>query len=283
MNKAWITDNLFKIGELLIIASAVFIGLFLTINIAEIEVFVAYAGGFAIAGFISLVLGFTFTIIDAYVLEPEADMTKRNRNIQTAVTALYMILVGYSISTNSEWTIRSLIIENIAGLTIKPSYAFYPEIIISSNTIFYAAMLTFGVLVLPFILAEAGLLEDRTEKNSQDYEQGQTLEDAEKTFDRFTAFLKRKIGPGNNLKNTRTIKLLKKLTLPAASAFALFGCCLIVLPYFLVKDGPLSVDAKGVEFIKDYMGVLRGQLLILGILLLIVAFVLIVIIRKTNK
>ena len=283
MNKTWITDNLFKIGELLIAASAVFIGLFLATSIVEIAAFVPFAGGFAIAGFISLVLGFTFTIIDAYVLEPEADMTKRNRNILTAVTALYMILVGYSISTNSEWTIRPLIIENIAGITIQPSYAFYPEIIISSNTIFYAAMLTFGVLVLPFILAEAGLLDDKTEKNSQDYEQGQTLEDAEKTFDRFTAFLKRKIGPRDNLKNTRTIRLLKKLILPAASAFAIVGCCLIVLPYFLVKDGPPTVDAKGVEFIKDYMGVLRGQLLLLGILFLIIAIVLIIIMRKTDK
>ena len=91
---------------------------------------------------------------------------------------------------------------------------------------------------------------------------------------------KRKIGPRDNLQNTRTIRILKKLTVPAAAAFAFVGCCLIVLPYFLVKDGPLTVDPQGVEYIKDYMGVLRGQLLLLGILFLVVAVVLTVIYRK---
>jgi hypothetical protein len=280
VNKAWIKDNLFGIGELLIVASAVFIGLFLATNLAEITVFASFAGGFAIAGFFSLFFGFTLTIIDAYFLETETDLTKRNKNILTAVTALCLILLGYSISTNSEWTIRPLIIENIAGIAIQPSYAFYPEIIVSSNTLFYATMLTFGILVLPFIFAETGLLDDKTDKMIQDYEQGQTLEDAEKTFDRFTVFLKRKIGSRDNLQNTRTIKMLKKLTVPAAAAFAVVGACLVVLPYFLVKDGPLTVDPQGVEYIKDYMGVLRGQLLLLGILFLIVAVVLIVIYRK---
>jgi hypothetical protein len=280
VNKAWINDNLFKIGELLIVAAAVFIGLFLVANIADLTVFVPFAGGFAIAGFISLVFGFILTVIDAYVLEPETDLTKRNRNILIAVTALYLILLGYSISTNSEWTIRPLIIENIAGIAIQPSYAFYPEIIVTTNTVFYATMLTFGVLVLPFILAETGLLDDKTDKITQYYEQGQTLEDAEKTFNRFTVFLKKKIGPRDNLKNTRTIRMLKKLTVPATAAFAFVGSCLIVLPYFLVKDGPLTIDQQGVEYIKDYVGVLRGQLLLLGILFLIIAVVLIVIYRK---
>ena len=280
VNKAWIKDNLFRIGELLIVASAVFIGLFLATNLAEIAVFVSFAGGFAIASFFSLFFGFTLTIIDAYFLEPETDMTKRNRNILTAVTALFLILLGYSISTNSEWTIRPLIIENIAGITIQPSYAFYAEIIVSSNTLFYATMLTFGILVLPFILAEAGLLDDKTDKTTQDYEQGQTLEDAEKTFDRFTVFLKRKVGPRGNLKDTRTVRILKKLTAPIAVAFAVVGAFLVVLPYFLVEDGPPTVDPQGVEYIKDYMGVLRGQLLLLGILFLVVAVVLTVIYRK---
>jgi hypothetical protein len=193
-----------------------------------------------------------------------------------------MILSAYSISTNAEWTIRPLIIENIAGITIQPSYAFYPEIIVTSNTLFYTAMLTFGILVLPFIFAEAGLLDDKTDKKAQDYEQGQTLEEAEKTIDNFTAFLKAKIGPKNNLKNTRPAKILKMLTLPAAASFAVVGCCLVVLPHFLVKDGLLTVDPKGVEYIKDYMGVLRGQLLLLGILFLIVSILLIVLYRK-NK
>ena len=280
MNEALIKDNLFRIGELLIVASAFFIGSFLATNLAEIAIFASFVGGFAIAGFFSLFFGFTLTIIDAYFLEPETDLTKRNRNILMAVTTLCLILLGYSISTNSEWTIRPLIIENIAGVTIQPSYAFYPEIIVSSNTLFYATMLTFGIVVFPFILAETGLLDDKTVEIAQDYEQGQTLENAEKTFDRFTVFLKRKIGPRDNLKDTNTVRILKKLTAPVAAGFAVVGACLVVLPYFLVKDGPLTVDPQGVEYIKDYMGVLRGQLLLLGILFLVVAVVLTVIYRK---
>lgn len=282
MNQAWIEDNLFKIGELLIVASAVFIGLFLVTNVAGLTYFVSFAGGFAIAGFISLVFGFILTIISSCMLDPETEITKINRNILTVVTAFYMVLSAYSISTNAEWTIRPLIIENIAGITIQPSYALYPEIIFTSNTIFYTALLTFGTFVLPFIFAETGLLDDKTEKKAQDYEQGQTLEEAEKTIDRFTDFLKAKIGSKDNLKNARPIKILKTLTLPAAVVFAFGGFCLVVLPYFLVKDGPLAVDPEGVEYIKDYMGVLRGQLLLLGILFLIVAILLIVLHRK-NK
>jgi hypothetical protein len=282
VNQVWIEDNFFKIGELLIFVSAVFICLFLATNIVGLPYFVSFAGGFAIAGFISLVFGFILTVISAYMLETELEITKINRNILTVVTALYIVLSAYSISTNAEWTIRPMIIENIAGITIQPSYALYPEIIVTSNTIFYTALLTFGIFVLPFIFAEAGILDYQTEKKAQDYEQGQTLEEAEKTIDRFSDSLKAKIGSKDNLKNARPVKILKTLTLPAATVFAFCGFCLVVLPHFLVKDGPLTIDPKGVEYIKDYMGVLRGQLLLVGILFLIVAILLIVLHRK-NK
>jgi hypothetical protein len=276
-------DRLFKIGEVLLVSSAIFIGLFLATNLASLTYFISFVGGFAILGFVSLVFGFILTIINAYMLDPETNITKRKRHILTLVTALFMVLSGYSISTNAEWTIRPLIIENIAGITINPSYAFYPEIIIASNTLFYTSILTFGILVIPFIFAEAGLLDYKTDIKAQDYNQGQTLEEAEKIVDIFTAILKFKIGPKCDIKNTRILKMLKKLTIPAASAFAVAGFCLIVLPNFLVKDGPLTVDQKGVEYIKNYMGVLRGQLLLLGILFLIVVILLIFLHRKTRS
>ena len=184
---------------------------------------------------------------------------------------------------DSEWTIQSLIIGELAGVPIEPSYAFYPEFTLSSNSLFYASLLIFGIFVLPIVIAETGFLDNSPKQVHNLDEQGQTIVEAEEAFDRFGAFLKRRFNPTKKMRKAKNIKNRKNYTLPLAIIFVILGSCLIGLPYFLIKDGLLTFDPEaGTSYIKDYVGVIRGQLLLLGILLLVVAIVLIIRFRRNQ-
>lgn len=290
MNKLyWIKENLFNIGVLLIAVAAVFVALFLATETLEaMSVLTPFTGGFLLTGFIALFLGFVFTLTFSYFLtdEPETktDSPKRMRTILIVVSALYLILIGYLVSIDSKWRIQALIIQEIAGMPIEPSYAFYNEFNVSSTVMFYASLIIFGIFVLPLILAETGLLGDSSE-SQQDYEdQGQAIEQAEEHFDRFVAYLKKRFGSTKKTKKPKRFTNLQKYALPLAAALVLIGCCLIGLPPFVFKDGESTFDPEaGVNYIENYMGVIRGQLLVLGVLLIVVAVWLVIRFRKNKQ
>ena len=291
-----IKKNLFNIGLVLIITAAIFIGLFLSeeklnfISTAlhtDVDLVKNFVGGFLLSGFISLFLGFIFTITFWYTLPEEPDIKKAKTNrvkiILITIIILYFILLGYFLSVNplsldSKWTIKSLIIEKIAGIPIEPSYAFYPEITLTSTNFLYAILIIFGILVLPVTISELGFLDDLNEQ--YDNIPKQSIE-GEETYDRFVSFLKNHLGSLHVLKKAKNIKKIREYSLPLAITSALVGACLILLPPFLIKDGPVTYEIrKGVWWTKAYMGVARGQLLVLGVLLVVITIILVTLYRK---
>ena len=108
-----------------------------------------------------------------------------------------------------------------------------------------------------------------------DMEKGQTIEEAEEQFDRFAGFLKSRFGSVNKIRN---------YSLPIGIATAILGGCLITLPsIFLIDLERVKRVFETGEFIGQkywyiakYYGLIRGQLLLIGILFLAIGTILIV-------
>ena len=269
MNKYSIKEKLWIIGGLIIILGGSLIGLFM-LSTEELYFFSdlnQYAVGFLITGLIASIFGFLFSLIcldRCKEAEIKQDNTTKIRVMLTAVTILYLILIGYLMTIDYEWTVQPLIIEYF-----DPSLGFHYGFTISSYSALFATLLIWGIFVLPFVIAETGFLDDSPDEQAHNLEEeGYTTEEAEETFDRFVAFLKRRLGP---------MKKIKNYTLPIAMAFTILGSCLVGLPSFVFIDGPLTLDPKTETwFIKDYKGFIRGQLFLIGILLLVIGLILII-------
>jgi hypothetical protein len=273
VNKAFIKENLWKIGILIIVVGIFLVGLFIWSNenfylfgyfFGDLN---QYAVGFLITGEIALLFGFLLTIIclDRYEeLEIKTDNTTKIRVVLTAVTILCLILIGYLMATDYEWTIRAFIIEDFDQI-----FAFYGTFTLSSYSAMFATLLTFGIFVLPFVINESGILDDHPNKQLEDLEEeGQSIEKAEEQLDRFAGFLKRRFGP---------IKKIKNYTLPIGITLTILGSCFIGLPHFFLIDSPQIFDPKTEElFRKDYKGFIRGQLLLIGLLFLVIGLILII-------
>jgi len=268
VTKATIKEKLWIIGALMIVVGVFFIGLFMLSNggFYYFSELIPYTVGFLITGLIASFLGFLLSMIHLHGCEDseiKTDNTTKIRVVLIAVSVLYLILIGYLMAIDYEWTVQPLIIDYF-DLSLGFHYGFT----ISSYSAFFATLFMWGIFVLPFVIAETGFLDDSPDEQPVDLEERQSIEGAEETFDRFVAFLKRRLGP---------IKKIKNYTLPIAIAFTILGSCLVVIPYFLFIDGPWTLDPKTETwFIKDYKGFIRGQLLLIGILLLVIGIILII-------
>jgi len=177
-------------------------------------------------------------------------------------------------SIDHEWIVQPLIIDSI-----NPSYAFYYGFSIWSNSLFFATLFVFGIFVLPFVITETGFLDDSPDEQVHNLEEeGYTIKETEESFDRFVTFLKRRFAPIMKMKKIKNYTPhIKNYTLPITIAFTILGSFLVILPYFIFIDGPLVMNHKTEKFFnKDYMGFIRGQLLLIGLLLLIVGLTLII-------
>jgi MFS family permease len=257
-------DKLWIIGVLIIAVGGFLIGLFVLSNegFPYFSALSTYTIGFLITGLIASIFGFLFTTIcldQREKAETKADNTTKIRIMLIAVSLLYLISIGYLMSIDCEWTVRALIIS---------SFGFYVTFTISSYSALLATLLTFGIFVLPFVINESGILDNYPDEQPDDFEmERQTVEDAEATFDRFAAFLKRRLSP---------VKKVKNYTLPIGASLTILGGCLVGLPHFLFIDGPWTYDPKAeIWFIKDYKGFIRGQLLLIGLLFLAVGLILV--------
>jgi len=279
VNKNSLKENLWKIGVLIIILGGSLLGLFMLSNegFYFFSFLTLFAVGFLIMGFILLFFGFISTIIclDRYEeSEIKQDNTSKIRVVLTAVTILSLILIGYLMSIDHEWIVPSLIID-----LINPSYAFYYGFSIWSNSVFFATLFLFGIFVLPFVIAETGFLDNSPDEQVHNLEEeAYTVEQSEESFDRFVAFLKRRLAPIMKMKKIKNYTLqIKNYTLPIARAFTILGSFLAVIPYFFFIDRPPEFDdITETWLIKEYKGFIRGQLLLIGLLLLIVGLTLII-------
>ena len=258
-------EKLWIIGVLMIVVGGFLIGLFV-LSIEGFPYFsdlITYTIGFLITGLIASIFGFLFIIIcldRCEEAETKADNTTKIRIVLIAVIILYLISIGYLMSIDYEWTVRALIVGSLG---------FYGTFTISSYSALFATLLTFGIFVLPFVINKSGILDDYPDGQPDDLEmEGQTFEDAEESFDRFVAFLKRRFGP---------IKKIKNYALPIGIPLTILGSCLMGLPHFLFIDGPWTYDPKAeIWFIKDYKGFIRGQFLLIGLLFLAVGLILVI-------
>jgi len=186
------------------------------------------------------------------------------RIVLASVTVLFLILIGYLSYLNYldydyEWTVEALIID---------SFAFFGTFTFTSYIVLFVTLLSFGVFVLPFVINELGILNNYSgEPQDTNVEEGQTIREAEEQFDRFVGFLKRRFGSINKIKN---------YALPVEITSAILGGCLMVLPSLFLIDSPLTWDSKTETWIvKEYYGFIRGQLLLIGISLLIIGLIVI--------
>ena len=130
---------------------------------------IPYAAGFLITGLIVPFFGFLFTIVclNRYdKADIKSDNTTKLRAVLFTVSILYLILIGYLMSIDFEWTVKPLII----ALT-EPSYALYYGFTISSHSIFVATLFMFGIFVLPFVIAETGFLDDSPDEQNHNLEE----------------------------------------------------------------------------------------------------------------
>jgi len=258
-------EKLWIIGVLIIVFGGFLIGLFMLSNegFPYFSDLITYTIGFLITGLIASIFGFLFTIncLDRREkAETKADNTTKIRILLITMTILYLIPIGYLMSIDCEWTVRALIIGSLG---------FYGTFTITSYSALFATLLTFGIFVLPFVINESGILDHYPDEQPADIEmEGQTFEDAEDSFDRFAAFLKRRLSP---------IKKIKNYALPIGIPLTILGSCLVGLPHFLFIDGPWTYDPKAeIWFIKDYRGYIRGQFLLIGLLFLAVGLILVI-------
>jgi hypothetical protein len=177
-----------------------------------------------------------------------------------SVAVLFLILIGYFMVIDYEWTVEALVIG---------SFAFFSRFTISSNTALFATLLIFGIFVLPFVINELGIFDNYPdEPPDSDVEKGPTVQDAEKSFNRFAGFLKSRFGSINKIRN---------YSLPIEITSAILGGFLITLPsIFLTDSEPIWIPETEEWFVREYYGFIRGHLLLIGILLLIVGFILII-------
>jgi hypothetical protein len=254
----------------MIVVGVFFIGLFMLSNegFYYFSELIPYTVGFLITGLIASFFGFLLSMIHLHGCEDseiKTDNTTKIRVVLIAVSVLYLILIGYLMAIDYEWTVQPLIIE----LDDYPLLGFHYGFTISSYSALFVTLLIWGIFVLPFVIAETGFLDDSPEEQTHNLEEeGYTINEAEETFDRFVAILKRQLGPMNKIKN---------YTLPLAIAFTILGSCLVGLPHFLFIDRqPIENPETGIVHFLDYKGYIRGQLFLIGILLIVIGFILII-------
>jgi len=147
------------------------------------------------------------------------DSTTKIRIMLASVTVLFLILIRYLMRIDYEWTVEALTVG---------SFAFFGTFTFTSNTALFATLLIFGIFVLPFVINELGILDNYpNEPPDADVEKGPTVQDAEKSFNRFVGFLKSRFG---------SIKRIKNYTLPTGIILTILGSYSIILPSLLLID-----------------------------------------------
>jgi hypothetical protein len=164
---------------------------------------------------------------------------------------------------NQEWPIEALIIEEFDQI-----FAFYPAFNLTSYDVMFATLVIFGIFVLPFVINELGFLDDYQNEQLEDMAKGrQQIEKVKNQFGRPARFPKRRIGP---------LRKIMNYTLHIGVSLMIAGSCFIGLPHFFILDSPLELDYETGELFREvYQGFIRGQLFLIGILLLVIGIILI--------
>jgi hypothetical protein len=261
-----------------------------------------YTPFFLISGLITPIIGFLFNMILLYQnkdLKVNPEIKSKIRITLIIVSFLYIAIIGYLMTINYEWETDPLIIHLYDYLSwfnhpphlsypLYPVYAFYQGFIITSFYAFFSSVLLFGIFILPFIIAETGILDNISDEQTNNLRQDNEVQKAEDQFERFSGFIKR------NLSSLMKMKYFKIIMI----FLIVFGLCLSILPFFFVSDGPWVHQDYDISeqityskfpfyledpeaplvgwFVEDYRGYLRGQLLLIGFALVLLGIILII-------
>jgi hypothetical protein len=267
MDKASIKWKLWIFGSLIIVFGIALSSLFMLSN--EGFYFFGwlnhYVVGFLVLGLILLVFGFLLTITcldQCDASKNNSHNTTKRRIVLIAVSIFFLILIGYLMAVDYEWTVKALVIEDFDQI-----FAFYHEFTLTSHSAMFATLLIFGIFVLPFTISETGVLDEQPISQAEDLEKGQSIEEAEDQVDRLASLLKKRFGP---------IKKIRNYISSIGLTLIIVGGCLIGLPHFFFIDSPKIWNPETGEWLrKNYQGFIRGQLFLIGIILLIVGVLLI--------
>jgi len=107
------------------------------------------------------------------------DVTTKRRIVLIVATAMHLILLGILLTIEFEWQI--FVVD-------------FGTIIVTEGTALVAVAVSLAIFVLPFVIDESGILDNYPdEPPDPDMEGGQTVEEAEESFDRFIENVNRRI------------------------------------------------------------------------------------------
>ena len=138
-------------------AGVFFIGLFMLSNegFYFFEALNPYTPGFFIASLVALDFGALFALIPLFASEGKKNNKAKIRIVLILAIVILLILLGYLLATKDEWTVEAWIIENHDEF-----YTIFGTFTIANYNAFFASLISLGIFVLPFAIAESGIFNN---------------------------------------------------------------------------------------------------------------------------
>lgn len=211
-------------------------------------------------GFLSL--GFLFSLIGILIIFPKI-LTKQKKYLELKkfefdtkkgmifilIAFLFLFLFGYLMYLNYldfEWMVNGW---NFGGFYFFNNYA---------DGILFTSMLTSIIVFIPLFICKIGFLDNYSDKSQTFIGKNDLKIKDKRSSNRFITFLK------------TGLTAIKNYMLPVGFILVILGGCFMVFPSRLLIDSyPDFVLETGELFIEKYYGLIRGQLLLIGIPLLV--------------
>lgn len=219
--------------------------------------------GFLLSGFLLSLIGISIIFPSILISQKNFLETKKlEMNAKKSMTfiliaILFLFLFGYLVYLNYldyEWTFNGW---NFGGFSFFNS---------SADGVFFASLLIVIIFFIPLFIFKIGFLDNSANKLQISIEENdQDIKGNENYFSRFIVFLK------------SGYIVIKNFMLPVGFILLILGGCFVVLPSrFLIDSFPDFLLETGNLFIENFYGLIRGQLLLIGIPLLVLGFTLII-------
>ncbi|MEJ2280679.1 MAG: hypothetical protein P8X97_01975 [Candidatus Bathyarchaeota archaeon] len=135
----------------------------------------------------------------------------------------------------------------------------------TSDGILFTSMLTSTIVFIPLFICKIGFLDNYANKSQTVIGKNNLKIKDKRSSNRFITFLK------------TVLTAIKNYMLPVGFILVILGGCFMVFPSRLLIDSyPDFVLETGELFIEKYYGLIRGQLLLIGIPLLVLGLSLII-------
>ena len=218
-------------------------------------------------GFLSV--GFLFSLIGILIIFPKI-LTKQKKYLYinkfefntkkslsvVLLALLFLFLFGYLLYLNYldfEWMLNGW---NFGGFNFFNS---------TSDGILFSSMLTSIIVFIPLFICKIGFLDSYADKSQTVIGKDVLKIKDKRSYNRFIEFLKREF------------VAINKYMLPFGFILLIIGGFLMTIPSrFLIDSYPDFLLENGDIFIENYYGLIRGQLLLIGMPLLVLGLTLII-------